>query len=85
MNYSITYLPVGTSDPSLGDSSPLEMARGSVQLVGGQTLAEFTVMILEDAFLEPGANFYAYINTTALVGGGKPVSYGHELVHLTMN
>ncbi len=71
MDYGITYLPVGVSDPALGDSSPLEMARGSVQLVGGQMLAEFTVAISDDAFLEPRANFYAYINSTSLIGGGK--------------
>ena len=46
------------------------MATGSVQLQSGQVLKEFNVTISEDAFLEARANFYAYLNSTILVGGG---------------
>lgn len=76
VDYSIAYLPAGTSDPALGETSQLEMASGSVQLTGGQTLAEFTVEILDDAFLEPRANFYAYITNVSLIGGGERLLLG---------
>ena len=70
VDYGIVYLPVGVTDPVQGDSSVVTMATGSVQLQGGQVLKEFNVTISEDAFLEPRANFYVYLNSTILVGGG---------------
>jgi len=60
---------VGVTDPIKGDSSVGTKATGSVQLQGGQVLKEFNITISEDTFLEPRANFYAYLNSTMLMGG----------------
>ena len=65
INYSIVYLPVGVTDLIQRDSSVVTMATGSVKLKGGQMWKEFNVTIIsEDAFLEPRANFYAYLKST---------------------
>ena len=71
MDYNVVYLPVGVSDPALGDTSVVTMAAGSVQLQGGQTLAEFSIQISDDAFLEPLANFFVFLNSSTLIGGGE--------------
>jgi len=70
IDYSIVYLPAGVTDPIRGNSSVVTMATGSVQLQSGQVSKELNVTISEDAFLEPRANFYAYLNSTMLMGGG---------------
>lgn len=74
VEYTIVYLPLGTSDPAEGDPSAVTMATGAQQLQGGQTLVEFDVEIRNEAFLEARTNFYVSLNSTALVGGGEPLT-----------
>ena len=71
VDYGVVYLPVGVVDPALGDPSVVTMATGSVQLQGGQSLVEFSVEIRDEAFLEPMSNFFVYLNSTSLLGGGE--------------
>ena len=71
MDYSVTYLPQGVSDPSDGDTSVFAMASGSVRLVGGQMVAEWDLEILSDAFLDTSAQFHVELSSTNLVEGGK--------------
>lgn len=76
IDYGVVYLPVGVTDPIQGDSSVVTMATGAVQLQGGQVSREFSVTISEDAFLESRANFFIYLNSTTLTGGGRCFSAG---------
>ena len=71
VDYSVTYLPQGVSDPSEGDTSVFAMASGSVRLVGGQMVAEWDLEILNDAFLDASAQFHVMLSGTNLVEGGK--------------
>lgn len=71
VDYYVTYLPQGTSDPSQGDSSVFAVASGSVRLVGGQVMAEWDLEILNEAFLDTSAQFYVQLNSTYLVDGGE--------------
>lgn len=71
VDYSVVYLAEGVSDPSAGDPSVFAMASGSVRLVGGQTMAEWDLEVLDEAFLDTSAQFYVKLNSTYLVEGGK--------------
>ena len=73
VDYLLAYLPEGVSDPAEGDASVFASASGSVRLVGGQMVAEWDVEILNDAFLDSNARFYAKLNSTYLVEGGEPL------------
>ena len=87
INYSIVYLPVGVTDPIQGDSSVVIVATGSVQL---KMWKEFNVTIIsEDAFLEPRANFYAYLNSTAggayaCIQASKVLCISREPINIAM-
>ena len=58
------------------------MAMGAVQLQGGQTLVEFNVKVLDDAFLEPRANFFVSLNSTSLVGGGESSDNAESTINI---
>ena len=71
VDYYVTYLAEGVSEPSEGDPTVFAMASGSVRLVGGQTTTEWDLEILNEAFLDTTAQFYVKLNSTYLVEGGK--------------
>ena len=73
VDYWVTYLPAGISEPAEGDSSVFAAAIGSVRLVGGQESAEVDVDILNEAFLDEDAQFYVKLNSTYLVEGGESI------------
>ena len=67
VEYSVLYLPLGVTEPAQG--MPVA-AQGSERLEGGQDRAEFSITISNELFVEPMANFYAFLNATSLIGGG---------------
>ena len=69
MEYEVYYLPPGISDPSLGQSGVVSPATGSVQLPAGDTSANVSVEIYDNAFLDIG-KMYVELNATSLNGGG---------------
>ena len=83
VDYYVTYLPEGVSNPSEGDPSVFAMSSGSVRLVGGQMVAEWDLEILNEAFLDAGAQFYVKLNGTYLVEGGISFAYtqNSNLIH----
>ena len=71
VDYYLTYLPEGVTDPLEGDSSAFAVAQGSIRLLGGQMTVEWEVEILSDAFLDTSGQVYVRLNSTTLVEGGK--------------
>ena len=71
VDYSIVYLPPGVSDPLQGSMGVVAPAMGSVQMQDGQSLLQFSVPLMGNAFLEEGSSFFIRLNNTTLVGGSK--------------
>ena len=71
VDYAVVYLPLGTTDPTMGVTGVATIATGSVQIQGGLILREFSVPISDDAFLETGGQFFVSLTNATLIGGGK--------------
>ena len=67
MEYLVDYLPPGSSLAS----GAVAASTGSVSLTDGQTLANVSVSIFSNAFLEENGILLAKINDTELSGDSK--------------
>jgi len=65
VEYTVVYLPPGTTDPSNGDISVFTNQANSVNMLGGQTEVTVEVDIATNAFLEQEGFFW--INVTEVL------------------
>ena len=65
VEYSITYLPPGVTDPAMGDTSIFTNAASSVTMSDGEAEAIVQVDIASNAFLEQEGSFW--LNLTGVL------------------
>ena len=65
VEYSITYLPPGVTDPVMGDTSIFTNAASSVTMSDGEAEAIVQVNIASNAFLEQEGSFW--LNLTGVL------------------